>query len=65
MAGMMPLFTFALLMGAIVMLIFFALATPANAKAQSRRLDALRMRHGGGGAPTAVEAQMRRVLAEL
>ncbi|MGE0773583.1 MAG: type II secretion system F family protein [Sphingomonadaceae bacterium] len=59
----MPLFTFALLMGAIVMLIFFALATPANEKAQSRRLDALRMRHGGGGAPTAVEAQMRRVLA--
>lgn len=63
MTGMMPFVTFAFLMGAIVMLIFFALATPTNEKAQSRRLDALRMRHGGGGAPTAVEAQMRRILA--
>jgi tight adherence protein B len=63
MAGTMPFAMFALLIGAIIALVYFALATPGSAKAQLRRLDALRTRHGGGGAATAVEAQMRRVLA--
>lgn len=62
MAGSMPLMVFALMIGAMLLLVYFALATPAGAKAHARRLEALRMRHGGGGI-TAVEAQMRRVLA--
>ena len=63
MAGATPFMIFPLLFGAMILLVYFALATPANAKAQSRRLDALKLRHGGGGAPTALEAQMRRVMA--
>jgi tight adherence protein B len=59
----MPFATFAFLVGAIVLLVYFALTSSGSDKAQTRRLDALRGRHGGGGAATAVEAQMRRVLA--
>jgi tight adherence protein B len=59
----MPFVMFGLLIGAMLLLVYFALAAPASEKAQTRRLDALRVRHGGGGVATAVEAQMRRVMA--
>lgn len=62
MTGSMPLMFFALLMGAMLLLVYFAFATPTGEKAQSRRLESVRSRHGGGGV-TAVEVQMRRVLA--
>jgi len=61
--GSMPMIVFAFLIGAMMLLVYFAFATPTNAKAQERRLDAVRTRHGGGGATTVVEAQMRRVMA--
>ena len=62
MTGPAPIMLFALLLGAMMLLVYFAFAAPDGTKTQSRRLDALRTRHGGGGV-TAVEAQMRRVLA--
>ena len=63
MVGATPFVIFPLLFGAMILLVYFALATPANAKAQSRRLESLKVRHGGGGASTEMEAQMRRILA--
>lgn len=62
MAGMTPFAMFALLIGAMILLVYFAFASSGSGKAQTRRLDAVRMRHGVG-ATTAVEAQMRRIMA--
>lgn len=52
----------AMLMGAML-LVYLAMAAPADAKAQARRLEAVKGRHAEG-ASASVEAQMRRVLAQ-
>lgn len=59
----LPLMLLALMLLGTFALVYFAFAAPADAKAQVRRLDAVRGRHSESGAVT-VEAQMRRVLAQ-
>ena len=58
---MTPVILFATGVGSILLLLI-AFSRPSGAKAQSRRLESVKTRHGGTG-PTVVEAQMRRILA--
>jgi tight adherence protein B len=58
----MPLLLFACALIGMIVLIAIALSGPSAAKAQTRRIDALKERHNGGG--HIVEAQMRRILAQ-
>jgi tight adherence protein B len=60
---MMPLLLFAATLIGMVALAAAALSGPSAAKAQIRRIDALKARHTGGGGHV-VEAQMRRILAQ-
>jgi len=62
MNDMLPTLLLAAMFMGAMMLVYFAFAGPGGAKAQVRRLDALRVRHGVGSV-TPIEAQMRRVLA--
>jgi tight adherence protein B len=58
---MTPVFLFATAIGTILLLLI-AFSQPSGAKAQSRRLESVKSRHGNSGA-TVVETQMRRILA--
>jgi tight adherence protein B len=58
---MTPVFLFATAIGSILLLLI-AFSQPSGAKAQSRRLESVKSRHGNAGA-TVVETQMRRILA--
>lgn len=59
---MMPLLLFAIALIGMIALVAVALSGPSAAKAQTRRIEALKERHNGGG--QVVEAQMRRILAQ-
>ena len=62
MAGIFPLMMLTVMLMGMIVLIYFAVAAPGEAKLQARRLDALKGRHGVG-MPVNIEAQMRRVVA--
>jgi len=56
----MPLLLLGSALLGVVLLLVFAFSGPSANKAQARRIEALKERHGGG---IVVEAQMRRILA--
>ncbi|MDX3884294.1 MAG: type II secretion system F family protein [Sphingomonas sp.] len=61
--AMAPILIFAAGIAGVLLLLFAAFSGPSTAKAQTRRLAEIRDRHNKSGAG-AVEAQMRRIIAQ-